>query len=765
MTLSLRTQQIIALESGVTAHRRPARRLVLRGAAHRRARGARGRRARPRSTRWGRGRRDRARASRSDGSPSPPTGSSATSPRAHGRASGVNVHADPDEAPVELPEAFALDAGVVERQVARTAARVARARRRRVLGRDRGRRRGGARGPQRHARARGRRARGRDARRAVGRVPRRVRRVPGAASVVSAPLDGLRVLDLTRFVAGSQATALLAALGADVVKLEVPPGGDPYRVQGTERLGDQSVLFLSLNSGKRSVAIDFRSPSAADAVDRLLAIVRLRRGERAARAASRRTASTGSRSTRGTRRSSTDRSPATATWVPQASRGGFDLILQAESGVMSVTGERGVGTGQGRRAGAGRRRRDQLRVRAPGRPPRTAADRRGTTGLFVADGVRAHEPRDAGGELRSSPGEVPGLLGTHSPTFAPYGGFRTADGWIVLAGAGSEDLWVRCCTVLGADALVDDPRFADNASRVRNRDELTERVRGGARTGTERALARAARGRGRAGRGGPRHRAGLRRARRPRRSAPSRRSRHPEAGDYRVVGAPMRFDRAPFPYPSAAPALGAHTREVLTEVGLSADAVRRARVRPGWRSRRDRGDVGGRSRAPAHDRARGDPGADGLRGRPAPAWCGRGGARTGGPTCAWTRPGTCGRSRARRRGRRRGPAARTSTPCSAPGMSARDAHGRLPAARAGRRRRRRGGGRARRPRHAAARRAGRPVWLLAIGRRGGPREPARRHPRRSTRLRCPSARSSPWRATTSAGSRPSASARSGAASR
>jgi len=72
-------------------------------------------------------------------------------------------------------------------------------------------------------------------------------------------------------------------------------------------------------------------------------------------------------------------------------------------------------------------------------------------------------------------GDVPGLLGTHSPTFAPYGGFRTADGWIVLAGAGSEDLWVRCCHVLGLDDLPADPRFADNAARVQHRDELTER--------------------------------------------------------------------------------------------------------------------------------------------------------------------------------------------------------------------------------------------------------------------------------------------------
>src|SRR3954468_10221817 len=88
--------------------------------------------------------------------------------------------------------------------------------------------------------------------------------------MVSRPLDGLRVLDLTRFVAGSYTTALLAAFGADVLKLEMPPLGDPYRAQGTERLGDQSVLFLSLNSGKRSVALDFRSPLATDALERLL---------------------------------------------------------------------------------------------------------------------------------------------------------------------------------------------------------------------------------------------------------------------------------------------------------------------------------------------------------------------------------------------------------------------------------------------------------------------------------------------------------------
>ena len=72
-------------------------------------------------------------------------------------------------------------------------------------------------------------------------------------------------------------------------------------------------------------------------------------------------------------------------------------------------------------------------------------------------------------------GELPGLLGTHSPTFAPYGGFRTSDGWVVMAGAGSEEMWQRCCRALGVPELLDDERFRDNAARVSNRDELTER--------------------------------------------------------------------------------------------------------------------------------------------------------------------------------------------------------------------------------------------------------------------------------------------------
>ena len=421
---------------------------------------------------------------------------------------GVNVHADPDEAPVELPEAFVLDTGVVERQVARTAARVrardAAACSDAIAAVDAAAREGRNVMPA----ARGRRARGRDARRAVRRVPRRVRRVPGAGSVV-APLDGLRVLDLTRFVAGSQATALLAALGADVVKLEVPPGGDPYRVQGTERLGDQSVLFLSLNSGKRSVAIDFRSPSAADAVDRLLAsadfvVENARPGSLA---------------------------PYGLDWEQVHARYP-SIVYGSISGYGDVgpqalarrvrpdpagrerrderDGERGVGTGQGRRAGARRRRRDQLRVRAPGRASRAAADRRGTTGLLLVAGVRPHEPRDAGGEhvrLRRGPRAARNALAhVRSVRRLPDGRRmdrargRRLRGPVdpVLQGPGRRRA-PRRSPVRGQRVPRAEPRRADR------------RVRVGARAGAERALARAARRRGRAGRGGARHRPGLRR--------------------------------------------------------------------------------------------------------------------------------------------------------------------------------------------------------------------------------------------------------------
>jgi crotonobetainyl-CoA:carnitine CoA-transferase CaiB-like acyl-CoA transferase len=384
--------------------------------------------------------------------------------------------------------------------------------------------------------------------------------------VVSRPLEGLRVLDLTRFVAGSQATALLAVLGADVIKLEVPPAGDPYRAQGTERLGDQSALFLSLNSGKRSVALDLRSELAAEAIERLLASSQFVVEN----------ARPGSLAPYGLEWESVHaRHPSIVYGSisgygdvgPSVGRGGFDLILQAESGVMSVTGSDVSGP---------------VKVGAP------VLDV--GAGLSCAFGMlAAHIERlrtGIGTQVSSSllefalaslatlaastfvSGVVPGLLGTHSPTFAPYGGFRTADGWIVLAGAGSEDMWIRCCRVVDADALITDARFSDNAARVRHRDELTEEL--------EKHLRR---------RPSAEWLAAFAEAGVPAADIQDvaqvfsseqagalgvvQELHHPSVGAYRAVGAPVRFNREPLAYPMPAPELGADTRTILHQLGFS----------------------------------------------------------------------------------------------------------------------------------------------------------------------------------------------------
>jgi crotonobetainyl-CoA:carnitine CoA-transferase CaiB-like acyl-CoA transferase len=384
--------------------------------------------------------------------------------------------------------------------------------------------------------------------------------------VVSGPLVGLRVLDLTRFVAGSYTTALLASFGADVIKLEVPPDGDPYRSQGTARIGDESVLFLSLNSGKRSVALDFRAPEAAGAREALLGgcdfLVENSRP--------------GSLAPHGLDWESVHaRHPSIVYGSisgygevgPDAARGGFDLILQAESGVMSVTGSEQSGP---------------VKVGAPLLD--VGAGLACAVGLLAAHvervrtGVGAHVSSSllefalSGlGTLATAmfvSGSVPGLLGTHSPTFAPYGGFRTQDGWIVLAGAGSEDLWRRCCTVLGSDDLATDPRFADNAARVAHRDELTAALEATLRSRpTAEWLVRFAEA------GVPaaevRDLAQVFDSDQVRALGAVQELNHASAGPYLTVAPPVRSDGVPASFPRPAPVFGADTRDVLAEVGLS----------------------------------------------------------------------------------------------------------------------------------------------------------------------------------------------------
>jgi crotonobetainyl-CoA:carnitine CoA-transferase CaiB-like acyl-CoA transferase len=384
--------------------------------------------------------------------------------------------------------------------------------------------------------------------------------------VVNGPLAGLRVLDLTRFVAGSYTTALLASFGADVIKLEVPPDGDPYRVQGTARIGDESVLFLSLNSGKRSVALDFRKPEAEDAREALLAssdflVENSRPGSLVAHGldwdgvhARHPAIVYGSISGYGE-------------VGPDAGRGGFDLILQAESGVMSVTGSEQSGP---------------VKVGAPvldiGAGLSCAVGLLAAHAERVRTGIGAHVSSSllefalSGlGTLATAmfvTGSVPGLLGTHSPTFAPYGGFRTQDGWIVLAGAGSEDLWRRCCAVLGGDDLASDPRFVNNAARVAHRDELTAALE--EKLGVLPTAAWLERF---AGAGVPaaevRDLAQVFDSEQVRALGAVQELDHPTAGPYLAVAPPVRTDGEIASFPRPAPVFGADTRGVLLEAGLT----------------------------------------------------------------------------------------------------------------------------------------------------------------------------------------------------
>jgi crotonobetainyl-CoA:carnitine CoA-transferase CaiB-like acyl-CoA transferase len=390
--------------------------------------------------------------------------------------------------------------------------------------------------------------------------------------MVSRPLEGLRVADLTRFVAGSQATALLAALGADVVKVEVPPG-DPYRQQGADPDNSgHSALFMSLNSGKRSLAVDFRSGAGREVIERLLAksdflVENSRPGTLVKHALDWEAVHS--------RFPSLIYGSITAYGDvgPEAHKGGYDLILQAESGLMSVTGTDESGP---------------VKVGAPvldvgaglscALGLLAAHIERTNTGFgrLVSSSLLEFALTGLGTAVASylASGTLPGLLGTHSPTFAPYGGFRTADGWLVIAGAGSEQMWTRACAVLGLDGLVDDERFSDNSRRVRHRDELTacieEVLR---RDSSAHWLTRLAE-------------AGVPAAeiqdlgdvlQRPQLAALGavQTLDHAAAGSYRVVGPPLRLDHRPLGYTRPAPLLGADTRAVLMELEYSSTDVNR----------------------------------------------------------------------------------------------------------------------------------------------------------------------------------------------
>lgn len=379
------------------------------------------------------------------------------------------------------------------------------------------------------------------------------------------PLQGIKVIDFSQILAGPFCTMLLADMGADVVKVEKPNGGDDTRRYGPPFIEGESAAFLTLNRNKRSIVLDLKSEQGLGVVRRMLAdadvmlhnfrpgvVERMGLGYADVSALN----------------------PAIVycavsgfgTTGPYSQRAGFDLVAQGMSGLMSING-------------------------FPDAPPAKVgvpmADL--NTGMFCAYGIlTAYINRLATGKgqhvdaslLESgmaytlyesatyfATGEVAGPLGSAHRMIAPYQAFATQDGYINI-GAANQNNWERMCRAVGRDDLLDDARFASNPERMVNIQSLTPIMEETFRTQTtahwveilERAGVPC----------GPIYNIEQVYA------DPHVRSRdmavelqHPKAGGIRNIGVAVKLSDTPGSVRTPAPLLGQHTDEVLTEFGYS----------------------------------------------------------------------------------------------------------------------------------------------------------------------------------------------------
>ncbi|WP_328317206.1 CaiB/BaiF CoA transferase family protein [Streptomyces sp. NBC_00388] len=386
---------------------------------------------------------------------------------------------------------------------------------------------------------------------------------PGPGAPAASPLAGMRVVDLSKILAGPYVTMSLADLGAEVIKVEHPEGGDPTRQWGPPFDGPDATYYLAANRNKRSVTLDLKSPAGQEAVHRLLAgadvlVENFRPGSSLARTFDYRQLSA--------------RYPrlvllhisAFGETGPLRDEPGYDMVAQASAGLMSLTGE-------------------------PGGPPLKAGYAMGDLGaaLFGLVGVTSalveRERTGRGQYLTTSlyesqlalhinwatgyfaTGEPPARLGSGHPSLVPYQAYPAADGHFVIA-VGSDGLFRRLCAVLALPGLADDPRFATNRARVAHRAELNaelERVLAVEDVAHWCATLKAA--------GVPA--AAIRSLDEvydcPQTAALGmvQEAARPDMGPLRQVAFPVNFRGERPAVRTAPPALGEHSREVLAELG------------------------------------------------------------------------------------------------------------------------------------------------------------------------------------------------------
>ncbi|MEZ5629470.1 MAG: CoA transferase [Burkholderiaceae bacterium] len=385
------------------------------------------------------------------------------------------------------------------------------------------------------------------------------------AALPAAPLLGVRVVDLGQYIAGPGAAMALAELGASVTKVE-PLAGDQARHIG--RYGESMVR--AYNRGKRSIALDLKSPAGHDVAMRLIAeadvvIQNLRPGaidklglgpgvvrERFPRLIYLSIAGFPSNG-------------------PSRDRAGYDIAAQAESGLMSITGEPdrqpqkvGVPVIDAAAAQVGAQ---AVLAALYGREKTGVGATIETSLLEVAMHLQAATWADYLGG-----GPEPTRMGDGQPHNAPAAEVvPTRDGYIVLS-AYAEDHWERLCRALGREVLITDPRFASNALRVQNRTALRAVLRDAFAGLTSEASVALLAGK-QIVTGAVRSYAQVLDSLDVTASGLLVDAVGPEGRSYRVIGLPYRFGDVPRPQPAVAPGCGAQSDELLAEAGYDPSAI------------------------------------------------------------------------------------------------------------------------------------------------------------------------------------------------